>query len=133
MNLVLTFGALLAAMAAILVFADYFADIWSAWSGRRQYRRATHPRNIEKAANHLLELELQQMLLEEEIKEKARNRMEHPSNYSKTVGGGLDGSTREILAKLTDPREARRRAQQLQIEKSRSLFPRKNNQMWWGE
>jgi hypothetical protein len=114
MNLILTFGALLAAMAAMTIFADSL----SRWNERRQYRRATHPRNIEKTANHLLELELQQLLLEEEIKEKARNRMEHPSSYSKTVGGGLDGKTKEILAKLTDPRPARRD---------------RNNQFWWGE
>lgn len=113
MTSLITFGILLAAMAAIVIFADYFIDAWYDRMDRRSYRRRSNPRNIEKNSQDLLELELQQFLLEEEIKERARNRMEHPSNYSKTVGGGLDGSTREILAKLTNPQ-------------------RQGNQHWWG-
>jgi hypothetical protein len=103
MSQLTTFGIILAAMTAIVIFADYFIDAWYDAVDRAKYRRASNPQNIEKNTQDLLELELQQFLLEEEIKEKARNRMEHPTNYSKTVGGGLDGETREILAKITKP------------------------------
>lgn len=112
--------------AALAIFG--FIVIWP-WSAaeRRSYRRHTHPRNIEKTSQDLLEQELQQFLLEEEIKERARNRMEHPSNYSKKVGGGLDGGTKEILANLTNPRE--RQAKMFQKPSRHD----RNNQYWWGE
>jgi len=118
----LTFGIILAAMAAIIIFADYFIDAWYDAVDRAQYRRASNPQNIEKNTQDLLELELQQFLLEEEIKEKARNRMEHPTNYSKTVGGGLDGETKEILAKLTKP------------QRQGKIFPQQNgsDKNYWG-
>lgn len=124
MSQFLTFGIILAAMAAIVIFADYFIDAWYDAVDRAQYRRASNPRNIEKNTQDLLELELQQFLLEEDIKEKARNRMEHPTNYSKTMGGGLDGETKEILAKLTKPQRQGR------------IFPQQNgsdkNANYWG-
>ncbi len=113
MNGILKFGALLAAIAVVVVFAEFLIDACSGRMDRRSYRRRSNPQNIEKNSQDLLELELQQFLLEEEIKERAKNRMEHPSNYSKTVGGGLDGGMREILAKITNPQ-------------------RQGNQHWWG-
>lgn len=113
MNDFYTFLLVVAAMAAIAIFGEYIIDAWYDGVDRRNYRRASHPLNIEKNAQDLLELELQQFLLEEEIKEKAKSRMEHPSTYSKTMGGGLDKETREILAKLTNPQ-------------------RQGNQHWWG-
>jgi len=117
-----TFGIILTAMAAIVIFADYFIDAWYDAVDRAKYRRASNPKNIEKNTQDLLELELQQFLLEEEIKEKARNRMEHPANYSKTVGGGLDGETREILAKITKP------------QRQGKIFPQQNgsDKNYWG-
>lgn len=127
MTSLITFGILLAAMAAIVIFADYFIDAWYDRMDRRSYRRRSNPRNIEKNSQDLLEQELRQFLLEEEIKERARNRMEHPSNYSKKVGGGLDGSTKEILANLTNPRERQSRMFEKQSRHDR------NNQYWWGE
>lgn len=127
MTSLITFGIILAAMAAIVIFADYFIDAWHGRMDRRSYRRRSNPRNIEKNSQDLLELELQQFLLEEEIKERARNRMEHPSNYSKKVGGGLDGSTKEILANLTNPRERQSRMFEKPSRHDR------NNQYWWGE
>lgn len=127
MNGILTFGVLLAAMAAVVIFAEFLIDVYYSWTDRRDYRRRTHPRNIEKNSQDLLEQELQQFLLEEEIKERARNRMEHPSNYSKKVGGGLDGSTKEILANLTNPRERQSRMFEKPSRHDR------NNQYWWGE
>lgn len=133
MNGILTFGALVAAMAAIVLFSEFFIDVYCSWMDRRDYRRRTNPRNIEKNAQDLLELELQQFLLEEEIKEKARNRMEHPSAYSKSVGGGLDGETREIIAKINSPREKRRRAEERQADGIRKIIP--GNQQYknyWG-
>jgi hypothetical protein len=119
----LTFGIILAAMAAITIFADYFIDAWYDAVDRAKYRRASNPQNIEKNTQDLLELELQQFLLEEEIKEKARNRMEHPTNYSKTVGGSLDGETREILAKITKPQR-----------RQGKIFPQQNgsDKNYWG-
>ena len=124
MSQFLTFGIILAAMAAIVIFADYFIDAWYDAVDRARYRRDSNPRNIEKNTQDLLELELQQFLLEEEIKEKARNRMEHPTSYSKTMGGSLDGETREILAKLTKPQRQGR------------IFPQQNgsdkNANYWG-
>ena len=124
MSYFLTFGIIMAAVAAIVIFADYCIDAWYDAVDRAQYRRTSNPRNIEKNTQDLLELELQQFLLEEEIKEKARNRMEHPTNYSKTMGGGLDGETREILAKLTKPQRQGR------------IFPKQNgsdkNANYWG-
>lgn len=127
MNGILTFGALLVAMAAVVIFAEFLIDVYYNWTDRRDYRRRTNPRNIEKNAQDLLERELQQFLLEEEIKEKARNRMEHPSNYSKKVGGGLDGGTKEIIANLTNPRERQSKMFQKPSRHDR------NNQYWWGE
>jgi hypothetical protein len=123
MSQFLTFGIILAAMAAITIFADYFIDAWFDAVDRAKYRRASNPRNIEKNTQDLLELELQQFLLEEEIKEKARNRMEHPTNYSKTVGAGLDGETREILAKITKPQR-----------RQGKIFPQQNgsDKNYWG-
>ena len=123
MSQFLTFGIILAAMAAITIFADYFIDAWFDAVDRAKYRRASNPRNIEKNTQDLLELELQQFLLEEEIKEKARNRMEHPTNYSKTVGGSLDGETREILAKITKPQR-----------RQGKIFPQQNgsDKNYWG-
>jgi hypothetical protein len=119
------FGIILAAIAPIVIFADYLIDAWYDAVDRAKYRRASNPRNIEKNAQDLLELELQQFLLEEETKEKTRNRMDHPTNYSKNTGGGLDGETREILAKLTNPRERQER-----------IFPQQNssdkNTNYWG-
>lgn len=124
MSQILTFGIIVAAMAAVVIFADIFIDAWYDAVDRAKYRRDSNPRNIEKNTQDLLELELQQFLLEEELKEKARNRMEHPSNYSKTMGGGLDGETREILAKLTKPQRQGR------------IFPQQNrsnkNKNYWG-
>lgn len=124
MSQFLIFGIIWAAVAAIVIFADYLIDAWYDAVDRTQYRRASNPRNIEKNTQDLLELELQQFLLEEDIKEKARNRMEHPTNYSKTMGGGLDGETREILAKLTKPQRQGR------------IFPKQNgsdkNANYWG-
>ena len=124
MSYFLTFGIIMAAVAAIVIFADYCIDAWYDAVDRAQYRRTSNPRNIEKNTQDLLELELQQFLLEEEIKEKARNRMEHPTNYSKTMGGGLDGETREILAKLTKPQRQGR------------IFPKQSgsdkNTNYWG-
>jgi hypothetical protein len=122
MSQFLTFGIILAAMAAITIFADYFIDAWYDAVDRAKYRRASNPQNIEKNTQDLLELELQQFLLEEEIKEKARNRMEHPTNYSKTVGGSLDGETREILAKITKP------------QRQGKIFPQQNgsDKNYWG-
>lgn len=124
MSQFLTFGIILAAIPVIVIFADYLIDAWYDAVDRAQYRRASNPRNIEKNTQDLLELELQQFLLEEDIKEKARNRMEHPTNYSKTMGGGLDGETREILAKLTKPQRQGR------------IFPKQNgsdkNANYWG-
>ena len=109
MNGILTVGALLVAMAVVVLFSEFLIDVYCSWMDRRDYRRRTDPRNIEKNAQDLLELELQQFLLEEEIKEKARNRMEHPTAYSKTFGGGLDGNTKDILAKLTKPQDKQAR------------------------
>jgi hypothetical protein len=122
MSQFLTFGIILAAVAAITIFADYSIDAWFDFKDRAKYRRASNPQNIEKNTQDLLELELQQFLLEEEIKEKARNRMEHPTNYSKTVGGGLDGETREILAKITKP------------QRQGKIFPQQNgsDKNYWG-
>jgi len=127
-----------AAVATIIVFIAAMAGVAGRYLERFKYRTLTNPRNIEKNAQTLLELELQQFLLEEEIKEKARNRMEHPSNYSKTVGGGLDGETKEILAKLSDPRAAQRQAQLQQEAASSKFLPRhsskkKNKDYWGGE
>jgi hypothetical protein len=124
MNQLTTFGIILAAVAAITIFADYLIDAWFDAVDRAKYRRASNPQNIEKNTQDLLELELQQFLLEEEIKEKARNRMEHPTSYSKTIGGSLDGETKEILARLTKPQRQGR------------IFPRQNssdkNANYWG-
>ena len=123
MSQLTTFGIILAAMTAIVIFADYFVDAWYDAVDRAKYRRASNPQNIEKNTQDLLELELQQFLLEEEIKEKARNRMEHPTNYSKTVGGSLDGETREILAKITKPQR-----------RQGKIFPQQNgsDKNYWG-
>ncbi len=137
MNTFSAIGITILAVAIISIISDYLVDAWFDFKERAKYRRQTNPRNIEKSTQDLLELELQQFLLEEEIKEKAKRRMQHPSSYSKTVGGGLDGETREILAKLTDPREAQRRVQQ-QDDKIQNLFKRpsrgdRNDQYWWGE
>lgn len=124
MSEIATFGIILAAIPAIVIFADYCIDAWYDAVDRAKYRRDSNPRNIEKNTQDLLELELQQFLLEEDIKEKARNRMEHPTNYSKTMGGGLDGETREILAKLTKPQRQGR------------IFPKQSgsdkNKNYWG-
>ena len=119
-----TFGIILIAMAVITIFADYLIDAWYDVVDRAKYRRASNPQNIEKNTQDLLELELQQFLLEEEMKEKARNRMDHPANSSKNTGGGLDGETREILAKLTNPREQRQG----------KIFPQQNgsDKNYWG-
>lgn len=113
MSQLATFGIILGTMALIVFFAEYFIDVWYDAIDRRKYRRDSNPLNIEKNTQDLLELELQQFLLEEELKEKAKRRMEHPSSYSKNIGGGLDSETREILAKLTNPQ-------------------RQGNQHWWG-
>lgn len=121
-----TFLLIVAAMAAVVLFSEFFIDAYCSWMDRRDYRRRTNPRNIEKNAQDLLELELQQFLLEEELKEKARNRMEHPSNYSKTYGGGLDTGTIEILAKLTNPKN-NNQARMFPSGKSQNT-----NQKWWG-
>jgi hypothetical protein len=124
MSQLTTSGIILAAAAVIVIFADYLIDAWYDAVDRAKYRRASNPRNIEKNAQDLLELELQQFLLEEELKEKARNRMNHPTNSSKNTSGGLDGETREILAKLTKPQRQGR------------IFPQQNrsrkNKNYWG-
>ena len=87
---------------------------------RRIYRRRAHPKNIEKSTQDLLELELQEFLREEEVKEKARNREQHPTAYLRKVGGTLDRETQEILAKLANDRQGpRRRA--------------RGHQFWWGD
>jgi hypothetical protein len=87
---------------------------------RRIYKRRSHPKNIEKSIQDLLELELQEFLLEEEVKEKARNREQHPTAYLRKIGGTLDRETQEILAKIANDRQGpRRRA--------------RGHQFWWGE
>lgn len=87
---------------------------------RRIYRRRAHPKNIEKSTIDLLELELQEFLREEEIKEKARSREQHPTAYLRKVGGALDRETQEILTKLANDRQGpRRRA--------------RGHKFWWGE
>jgi hypothetical protein len=87
---------------------------------RRIYKRRSHPKNIEKSIQDLLELELQEFLLEEEVKEKARNREQHPTAYLRKVGGTLDRETQEILAKLANDRQGPRRRV-------------RGNKFWWGE
>jgi hypothetical protein len=120
----LTFAIIIASIAVVAIFADFLIDAWFNAVDRAKYRRASNPQNIEKNTQDLLELELQQFLLEEEMKEKARNRMDHPANSSKNTGGGLDGETREILAKLTKPQRQER------------IFPQQNrgkkNKNYWG-
>lgn len=138
MKTVLSMILTAAAVATIIAFIAAMAGVAGRYMERFKYRTLTNPRNIEKNAQDLLELELQQFLLEEEIKERARNRMEHPSNYSKAVGGGLDGETKEILAKLSDPRAAQRKAQLRQEAESSKFLPRRgrddrNKDYWGGE
>ncbi len=87
---------------------------------RRIYKRRSHPKNIEKSIQDLLELELQEFLREEEVKEKARNREQHPTAYLRKIGGTLDRETQEILAKIANDRQGpRRRA--------------RGYQFWWGD
>ena len=87
---------------------------------RRIYKRRAHPKNIEKSIQDLLELELQEFLLEEEVKEKARNREQHPTAYLRKLGGSLDKETQEILSRVTSERQGPRRRS-------------RGRQFWWGE
>ena len=87
---------------------------------RRTYRRRAHPKNIEKSTIDLLELELQEFLREEEVKEKARSREQHPTAYLRKLGGSLDKETQEILSRVTSERQGPRRRS-------------RGRQFWWGE
>lgn len=85
---------------------------------RFSYSRATHPRNIEKNSQEMMEHELQQLLLEERIKQRLESQRQHPASLMKPDYVKLDDETKEILAKLANQRPSRRD---------------RNNKFWWGE
>lgn len=145
MNELLVPGIILAAAAAIAIIGDLLVDAYYDWDDRRKYRRATNPRNIEKNSQDMLEKELQLFLLEheiekrnrnqinlrEELEERARNKMNHPSNWKKTRS--LDDETKEILAKLSNPKED---GPQQEAGKNKNFFPYRNGSKenyWLGE
>lgn len=117
MNQLTAAGLILAVVFAATFIAELYIDKYFDWSDRRRYRRKTDPRNIEKNSQDLLEKELQEFLLEYEMEKRknheaslrneldrrARQKMNHPSNWKKQ--NTLNNETREILAKLTNPRE----------------------------
>lgn len=145
MNGLLTAGIILTAVLAATIIGDLSVERYYRWLDRRNYRRETHPRNIEKNSQDLLEEELQKYLLDielerraknqinlrEELEARARHKMNHPSNWKKTRN--LDDETKEILAKLANPKEDGPRPD---TDKNKNFFPHRhdrNENYWLGE
>lgn len=124
MNYFMTIGLILAAIAALIGFTEFLINLSSDQILRRRYRRLIHPENIEKSAHDVLELEIQDLLDEELAKEKKRNKMEHPSNYkTSAIDPDLDSRTKDIISKMTNPKEAGRRATEGKYSKENKIFP----------
>lgn len=139
MKTIIQITALLVAVSVFSIITDVYLESWySRWQQRRNYRRAVHPDKIEKNSQEQLELELQEFLLDEEAKEKIKSRLAHPASY-KVETRGLDGSTRDILANLTNPEELRRRNDQQKAWKTTNvIYPNnsrkdRNDNYWAGE
>jgi hypothetical protein len=115
MNQLTTSGIILAAVAAITIFADYCIDAWFDFKDRAKYRRQINPENIEISVHELLDIELRQLLREEKIKEKTKAMGQHPSTYRKP-SADLNNETKEILTRLTESQANKHR-----------------NQKWWGD